>query len=128
MVDADEDELEDFDMAQLDYESIYQEVLEISPGMKDVIDYVRNIQAARLGEYDYYLKDIHTDSPNKEFAENRLFDMSMRASVKSALYHYKKTGVDIEDTFQEACIGIIMATRSITITLWGYFRHMYQCG
>ena len=85
MVDADEDELEDFDMAQLDYESIYQEVLEISPGMKDVIDYVRNIQAARLGEYDYYLKDIHTDSPNKEFAENRLFDMSMRASVKKCI-------------------------------------------
>lgn len=120
-VDADEDELEDFDMAQLDYESIYQEVLEISPGMKDVIDYVRNIQAARLGEYDYYLKDIHTDSPNKEFAENRLFDMSMRASVKSALYHYKKTGVDIEDTFQEACIGIIMATRKYNDNVMGLF-------
>ena len=120
-MDVVEDELEDFDMAQLDYESIYQEVLEVAPGMKGVIDYVRNIKAARLGEYDYYLKDVHTDSLNRDTAETRLFEMSVRGAVKSALYYHKQTEVDFEDAFQEACIGIMVAIKKHNDNVMGKF-------
>lgn len=81
----DPDEDSDFDMAQLDYESIYQEVMDICPNMKGIINYARNIKAARLGEYDYHLSDIHTHSEKESQAFSRLFDMSLRAAIKDAL-------------------------------------------
>lgn len=111
----------DFDMAQLDYEAIYQEALEIAPGMKGVIDYVRNIQAARLGEYDYYLKDIHAHSEGARESADRLFDMSLRSAVKNALYYHKRFNIDFEDAFQEACIGILMAIQKHNENVAGLF-------
>ena len=116
-IDADDD----FDMAQLDYDAIYQEVLNVCPSMENVIDYVRNIQAARLGEYDFFLQDIHTHSENEAAAFARLFDMSLRSAVKTALYYYKRYGIEYEDSFQEACIGIIMAIRKHNDNVEGLF-------
>ena len=107
--DNDFSEDDGFDMAQLDYEAIYQEVLSICPGMKNIIDYVRSIQAARLGEYDYYLEEVHNHTDREDDAVKRLFEMSVRSAVKNALNHYKKYGTDIMDAFQEACIGIVLA-------------------
>ncbi len=118
-IESDDDS--DFDMAQLDYEAIYQEVLSICPSMQGIIDYVRNVQAARLGEYDYYLKDIHSHSENEAASFLRLFDMSLRSAVKSALYYHKRYGVDYEDAFQEACIGVITAIRKHNDNVEGLF-------
>ncbi|KHM52070.1 RNA polymerase sigma factor, sigma-70 family [Anaerovibrio lipolyticus DSM 3074] len=115
------DDDSDFDMAQLDYEAIYQEVLDICPGMQGIIDYVRNIQAARLGEYDYYLKDIHKYYDPKGAAFARIFDMSIRSAVKSALYHSNQYRINVEDAFQEACIGVITAIRKHSDTVEGLF-------
>lgn len=111
----------DFDMAQLDYEKIYREVLEICPGMEPVIDYVRNIQAARLGEYDYLLKDVHEHNENEQASALRIFNMSVRAAVKNALYYYQKQGLDLEDAFQVACIGIITAIQKHSDSVKGLF-------
>ena len=97
-----------FDMAQLDYESIYKEVLEIEPEMESVIEYIRQIQPARLGEYEYLLKTIH--EPDKyDSSSLRLFDMCIRSAVKTALNFHKKNGLEYIDAFQWACIGIKMA-------------------
>ncbi len=118
-IESDEDS--DFDMAQLDYEAIYQEVLNICPSMYGVIDYARNVQAARLGEYDYYLKDIHSCSDKEGGSFSRIFDMSLRSAVKNALYYHKQYGIDYEDAFQEACIGVITAIRKHSDTVEGLF-------
>lgn len=115
------DDDDDFDMAQLDYESIYREVLEICPNMTDVIEFVKKIQPARLGEYDYYLKDVHMHTENEEKSSYRLFEMSLRAAVKTALYYHKKYDFDLEDTFQEACIGIMMAIKKHNENVAGRF-------
>ena len=121
-VDNDSDEEDDdFDMAQLDYESIYREVVKICPGMEWIVNYIRNIRPARLGEYDYYLKDIHTHSKNEKTAFSRLFEMSLRAALKRALDYYKKYGVCIEDAFQEACIGVMQAIRKHNDNVIGLF-------
>lgn len=109
------------DMAQLDYEAIYQEVLEICPGMKPVIDYVRNIQAARQGEYYYLLKNVHEHNENERTSSLRIFDISVRAAVKNALYYHKKLRVDLEDSFQVACIGIITAIQKHSDSVKGLF-------
>lgn len=102
------DENLDMDMAQLDYDLIFNQVIRICPNMKSVIEHIRGIQAARYNE-STYLFSQRDDAENWKYAKQRLFDMNVRTAVKSALYYYKKYGVDIEDAFQEACIGIIFA-------------------
>ncbi|OCN03399.1 hypothetical protein A7X67_10975 [Clostridium sp. W14A] len=116
-IDADED----FDMAQLDYDAIYKKVVELYPSMETIVEYVRNLQAARLGEYDYLLSDVHEQNDNARTSELRIFDMSVRAAVKNALYCYKNDGIDLEDAFQEACIGIIMAIKKHNDGVEGLF-------
>ena len=116
-IDADED----FDMAQLDYDAIYKKVVEMYPSMEPIVEYVRNLQAARLGEYDYLLNDIHEQNDNAKTSELRIFDMSVRAAVKNALYCFINDGIDLEDAFQEACIGIIMAIRKHNDGVEGLF-------
>lgn len=115
------DENDGFDMAQLDYDSLYCEVLEISPGMGSVIEYVKRIQAARLGEYDHYLKDLLNNSDDNTSSAERLFDMSLRTAVKNALYYSKRYNLDLEDVFQEACIGILMAIQKYSENVSGLF-------
>ena len=115
------DEDSDFDMAHLDYESIYQEVIGICPNMKGIINYARNIKAARFGEYDYYLRDIHTHSAKESEAFSRLFDMSLRSAIKDALNYHKRYGVDIEDAFQVACIGVLKAIQKHNENIEGLF-------
>ena len=96
---------EDFDMAQLDYDAIFDEAETVCPAMKPILEDIRNIQAARLGEYDYYLDIVHKHGPGLKAAALRIFDMTLRACVKAALYAYKDNGMEFEDAFQEACIG-----------------------
>ncbi len=117
----DSDDDSDFDMAQLDYEVIYQEVMDICPNMKSIINYARNIKAARLGEYDYHLSDIHTHSEKESEAISRLFDMSFRAAIRDALNYHKRYGVDIEDAFQVACIGVVNAIQKHNEDVEGLF-------
>lgn len=102
---------EDFDMAQLDYDAIYNEVIRVCPSMKEMIEYVRNIKAARKGEYEYLLKYVHENNEQAKESDERIFDMSLRNAVKAALQAYKQDSLDLEDAFQEACIGIWIAIR-----------------
>ena len=108
-------------MAQLDYEAIYQEVIDICPNMKSIINYARNIKAARLGEYDYHLNEIHTHSEKESEAFSRLFDMSLRSAIKDALNYHKRYGVDVEDAFQVACIGVVTAIQKHNENVEGLF-------
>lgn len=96
---------EDFDRAQLDYEAIFDEAEAACPAMKEMLEDIRNIQAARFGEYDYYLEMVHNGGPDAKDAALRIFDMTLRSCVKVALYAYKDNGMEFEDPFQEACIG-----------------------
>lgn len=119
------------DMAQLDYEEIYRKVLDICPSLEGVIDYVRGIQPARSGEYNYLMEAIHNDPENKQIAFERLFEIRLRFAVRQALYYHQQCNVDIEDAFQEACIAIITAIQKFnkkTVVKFPHFasRYTYQ--
>lgn len=114
------DENLDTDMAKLDYDLIFDEVVSICPGMKVVIDNIRNIQAARYGEANYLLNQ-RDDIGHGVYAKQRLFDMNLRMVVKNALYYYNKYGIDIEDAFQEASIGLLIAIDKYNENVQGLF-------
>lgn len=105
-LDEGRDSDEDFDMAQLDYDAIYNEVERIYPSMQPTVNWIRGLQSARLGEYDYCLKDVHEKNEKAQESAVRIFEMSVRTALNLALNTYKKDGIDLEDAFQEACIGI----------------------
>lgn len=96
---------DDFDMAQLDYDAIFDQAEDVCPEMNLMLEDIRNIQAARLGEYDYYLAMVHERGSAAFDAALRIFNMTLRSCVKVALYAYKDNGMEFEDAFQEACIG-----------------------
>ncbi|WP_409336341.1 sigma-70 family RNA polymerase sigma factor [Eubacterium sp. F2] len=96
---------EDFDRAQLDYDAIFDEAESVCPAMKMMIENIRGIQAARFGEYDYYLELVHKRGTESQHAARRIFDMTLRSCVKVALYAHQNDGIEFEDAFQEACIG-----------------------
>lgn len=120
----------DRDMAQLDYNLIYDEVISICPGMEPIINAIMNIQAARYNETNYFLKQRNTAKFGVD-ARKRLFAMNVRLAVKNALYFYRKYNIDIEDAFQEASIGILMAIDKYSENVQGAFQSyvsswMYQ--
>jgi len=116
-----QDAEEDFDMAQLDYEAIFNEAESVCPSMKSMIERIRNLQPARIGEYDYFLEIIHKRGPGADEAAHRIFDMTLRSCVKTALYAYKNDGIEFEDAFQEACIGAWTAIWKHTDDILGLF-------
>jgi len=89
--------------------------------MKTVIDYAKGLQAARIGEYDYYLRDVHSHTENERASIERLFEMSVRSAVRVALNLHKKNGFDLEDVFQEACVGILTAIQKHNDKVMGLF-------
>ena len=55
------DENLEMDMAQLDYDLIFDEVISICPNMKPIINMIRNIKAARFGEAEHLLKQRYNN-------------------------------------------------------------------
>lgn len=109
------------DYAQLDYDAIYDRVLQLYPGMSPIITYIKGIQPARLGEYDYWLKNIHEKNERVQESTKRLFDMSVRSAVNKALRYHEKSGGDLEDAFQVSCIGILTAIQKHSDSVEGLF-------
>lgn len=110
-----------FDMAKVDYNAIFKKTVSLYPGMKDIIQYIQNIQPARLGESEFLLNKIHDQNLVGIKARKRLFEMNIRTAVKDALSTYEKDDIDLEDAFQEASIGIWKAVLKYNSNVEGLF-------
>ena len=110
------------DMARLDYELIYQEVLALCPSMGNIIKYVRQVRPAQRGEYATCLASIVHHSENEAQARQRLLDIYLRYAVKESFYYHNRYNtVDIEDAFQVACVGILLAIEKYNFNVKGCF-------
>lgn len=97
----DEDD-EEYDRSNIDYEEIYREVLEIDDSLSILIEYIRGIQAPQHREWRNLMPQIR----NNLFARNRIFEMYMRVAVRIALTHAKKYQLPLDDTIQNALMGL----------------------
>jgi len=95
---------EDIDRSQTDYEAIYREVLEISPGQAMLIDYIRNTRPPQNHEWRPLVMQMNSGN---EYAFNRLFDMYLRVVVKIALRFFKEECFELDDAIQEGAMGLI---------------------
>lgn len=94
------------DYSQTDYDSIFEEVLIISPGLGPLIEYIRDIAPPQWGEWRILLPEARSKNLD---ALKRLIDMNLRVVLKIALNTYKTRGYELEDLVQEGAMGLMRA-------------------
>ncbi len=97
------------DNARVDYEAIYNKVLEVCPEMKATVCQIRIISPPQKGETKNLL--IQARSGNK-FAREKLIKMYLRTALRISLQYIEQTSIPVEDLFSVACLGLIKAVDS----------------
>lgn len=97
------DDTKDPDYAQIDYESLFREILEMDPGLEGLISYIREVRPAQHGEANYIFRHMSEDG------KKRIFDMSLRAVVRIAYGVAKSEGYELADLIQEGACGLLAA-------------------
>ncbi len=99
-------EEDDIDRSIVDYDAVYSEVLQIDPSLAPFIDYVSNIKAPQMVEWQMlYPKATSGDMS----ARTRLVEMYIRNVIRIALYYHRKHGLPIADAIQDGIVGLINA-------------------
>ena len=96
------------DRSRLDYNEIFQEVLEIAPGLRTFIDYVREITPPQHREWLNLIPQVQNGN---KYAQTRLIEMYLRTVIKQSLYYSKKYVLPLEDTIQDGILGIMIAVK-----------------
>ena len=100
----DDDEFDDY--AQIDYERIFTEAVEMSPALESLMSNIRSIIPPQRGEVarlKYQVKEgnIH--------ARDRMIEMYLRLAVRIAVARSKIYDLDLEETVSDAFVGLLLA-------------------
>ena len=107
---------DDNDRAQLNYETVFCAVLEIAPGLKSFIDYVRGVRPPQNREWQTLIPQMRSGNA---YAEARLFDMYLRVVVNIALRFHRDEGIELDDAIQEGAMGLIRAIQQFDASIHG---------
>lgn len=99
-----EDDYDDY--AQIDYDDIYDQIIELAPSLESFIAAVRNIIPPQWKEFDTLKYQV---LEGNQHARERMIEMHLRVALRIALQRAKAYDMDIEDAVGEACIGLVMA-------------------
>lgn len=114
-----DDEDEDFnDRTRTDYESIFFEVLQISPELIVLVDYIRTIKPPQHREWHNLIPQAQNGN---QYARDRLFDMYLRVVLKISLKYYKESGYEIDDIIQVGSMGLLQAIKAYDFSKHGSF-------
>ena len=101
------DEDEDFgDYAQIDYDAIYNEIIQIDPGQAELVNEVRSIippQYREVSQLKYLVKE------GNEHARQRMIEMHLRHALRLALQRAKQYDMEFADAIDTAVMGLIIA-------------------
>ena len=100
-------ESDDFDdFAQVDYEEIFNKVVNLEPNLTSFIDYIRNIKPPQNREVEQ-LKYLVQEG--NMYARQRMIEMNLRQAVRIALKRVEQFNLDMESTLGDACAGLVIA-------------------
>ena len=94
------------DYSRLDYEEVYNEVIEMNNRLIPYISKIRNITPPQRGEVNRLIYQV---KEGNAYARTRMIEMYLRLAVRIALQRAKAYDLDIEDTIGDACIGLVNA-------------------
>ena len=104
--------------AQIDYDSVYEEILNISPGQERFVNYLREIRPPQYREWQQLITQM---SSGNDFAYNRLFEMYLRVVFRIALHYAKDENIELDDAIQEGSIGLLRAIKQFDSSRHGNF-------
>ena len=94
------------DHAQIDYDAVFNRVVEIDPFLEPFITEIRNIKPPQTREMDQLKYQVQEKNL---YARRRVIEMHLRFAVRMALQRVEQFDCDMADTLQEACLGLIYA-------------------
>jgi RNA polymerase primary sigma factor len=94
------------DRSQVDYETVYREIVNISPNQKQFIDFIREIKPPEFLEWKKLIPQVKNGN---RFAFNRLFEMYLRVAVRMALNFHKSSNLELDDCIQESAMALTRA-------------------
>lgn len=94
------------DYAQIDYEDVFNRVIELDPGLEGFVNSIRAIVPPQAHEMDQLKYQVQEGN---RYARERVIQMHLRFAVRIALQRAETYDCEIADTLQEACIGLITA-------------------
>lgn len=100
----DEEDIDDY--AQIDYDAVFNRVIEIDPSLEPFITEIRNIKPPQTREMDQLKYQVQEKNL---YARQRVIEMHLRFAVRIALQRVEQYDCDMADTLQEACLGLIYA-------------------
>ena len=98
------DDVDDF--AQIDYEETFQNIINVEPNLRPLIEEVRNIippQRGEAGRLKYQVKE------GNQHACQRMIEMYMRVALRIAYARSRDYDTDLEATIGDAFVGLIYA-------------------
>ena len=98
----------EYDRAQIDYASVYEEILSISPKQEKFINYLREVRPPQHREWQQLVTQM---SSGNCYAYNRLFDMYLRVVARIALRNAKDENIELDDAIQEGAMGLMHAIK-----------------
>lgn len=111
------------DYAQLDYDNIYDEIVNKCENLKPFIEEIKEIIPPQYGELNtlpYQVID------GNEYARTRMIEMHLRQALRLALQRVEVFELNIEDTIEDAIVGLINAVDKyepdINSTFAGYMN------
>ena len=103
-VSTNDDDVDDY--AQADYEQTFMAVAKMEPGLKQLIDDIRNIippQRGEVGRLKYQVKE------GNAHARQRMIEMYLRVAIRIAFARARDYDLDLEATIGDAFAGLITA-------------------
>lgn len=101
------DDDDEYDRAQVNYDSVYEEILSISLGQEIFVNYLREIRPPQHREWQQLVMQM---SSGNDYAYNRFFEMYLRVAARIALRYAKEENIELDDAIQEGAMGLMRAT------------------
>ncbi len=108
---SDDDSDKEADYSRVDYDQIYAEIIELEPGLFDLINYIKTIRPPQHSELKYLIE--RTVSGDK-IARDRMINMYLRNVCKTALWYSKKYEINIWDAISAGVIGLINGVNNVS--------------
>ena len=101
------EELDDYgDYSQIDYEYVYNRIIELDDSLFDFVDSIRQIKPPQRKEIDTLKYQLIEGNLH---ARKRMIEMHLRFALRIALQRAESYDTDICDVISDACLGLINA-------------------
>jgi len=116
------DDEEEYDKGQVDFETLFVNVVNVDPHLKEFIDYVREIQPPQRREWQML---IPQHKAGNEYATTRLFEMYLRSVVNIAYNFSEKYHTSLVDCIGDGMIGLVRALEKYELSEHKVFPGYY---